>query len=129
MASVDVDAVFSPKAAAASHVHHAAMRAPLEALALFSSVAATLGNVGQANYASANACLDELLRVCSRRSQLVCRYLPNYAAEFRRDEFEHDRRALLEGRLSAVRARRLGSAGDESPERRAVTDKARALSM
>jgi len=28
-----------------------------------------------------------------------------------------------------VRARRLGSAGDESPERRAVTDKARALSM
>ena len=76
-----------------------------------------------------NACLDELLRVCSRRSQLVCRYLPNYAAEFRRDEFEHDRRALLEGRLSAVRARRLGSAGDESPERRAVTDKARALSM
>lgn len=65
-----------------------------------------------------NACLDELLRVCSRRSQLVCRYLPNYAAEFRRDEFEHDRRALLEGRMSAVRARRLGSAGDESPERR-----------
>ena len=74
-----------------------------------------------------NACLDELLRVCSRRSQLVCRYLPNYAAEFRRDEFEHDRRALLEGRLSAVRARRLGNAGDESPERKA--DKSRAFSM
>ena len=74
-----------------------------------------------------NACLDELLRVCSRRSQLVCRYLPNYAAEFRRDEFEHDRRALLEGRLSAVRARRLGNAGDESPERK--TDKSRAFSM
>jgi hypothetical protein len=53
-----------------------------------------------------NACLDELTRFCSRRSQLVCRYLPTYAAEFRKHEFEHDRRALLLGRLGLVQGRR-----------------------
>ena len=59
--------------------------------------------------AAHNACLDELLRVCSRRSQMVCRYLPNYAAAFRRDEFEHDRQALLAGRLGVVLARRVAA--------------------
>ena len=53
-----------------------------------------------------HACLDELTRFCSRRSQLVCRYLPTYAAEFRKHEFEHDRRALLLGRLGLVQGRR-----------------------
>ena len=67
MASVDMDDVFSPKAVVASHVHRAAMRAPLEALALFSSVASTFGNVGQANYASANAYLDALALSNRRR--------------------------------------------------------------
>jgi len=37
-----------------------------------------------------NGCLDDLLRFCSRRSQLVCRYLPAYAADFRKNEFEDE---------------------------------------
>ena len=54
-----------------------------------------------------NGCIDELLRFSSRRSQLVCRYLPNYAAEFRDSEFEHDRRAIQAARLNLLLDRRL----------------------
>ena len=61
----DVTAVFAPKADAASFIHRAMARAPLDAMGLFSSVAAAFGNVGQANYAAANSYLDTLS--CSRR--------------------------------------------------------------
>jgi len=57
--------------------------------------------------AAYNGCVDELLRLCSRRSQLVCRYLPHFASEFRDIYFEHDRRALLSARLSLLLDRRL----------------------
>ena len=54
-----------------------------------------------------NGCIDELLRFCSRRSQLVCRYLPTYAADFRDNEFEHDRRAIEASRLNLLLDRRI----------------------
>ena len=56
----DIGSVFAPKANAAARVHCVTLWAPLEALALFSSIVSTFGNVGQANYASANAYLDAL---------------------------------------------------------------------
>jgi len=54
-----------------------------------------------------NGCVDELLRFCSRRSQLVCRYLPNFASDFRDHEFEHDRKAIQAARLNLLLDRRL----------------------
>ncbi|KAH8061039.1 indoleamine 2,3-dioxygenase [Aureococcus anophagefferens] len=72
-----------------------------------------------------NGCLDELGRYCSRRSQLVCRYLPNYAADFRKHEFDHDRRALISGRLNVVLRHRLAQgSGDELDEEAAALDAA-----
>jgi 3-oxoacyl-(acyl-carrier-protein) synthase/acyl carrier protein len=60
MGADDVATVFAPKAVAASHIQQAAAHQTLEAVGLFSSIAATLGNMGQANYAAANAHLDAL---------------------------------------------------------------------
>ena len=60
MAAGDLHTSFEPKALAASRVHSIAACTPPEALGLFSSVAATLGNVGQGNYAAANSYLDAL---------------------------------------------------------------------
>merc|ERR1712091_305739 len=50
--------LFTSKAVGAEHLHPTTAPAPIEGLVLFSSVGAGLGNVGQANYAAANACLD-----------------------------------------------------------------------
>ena len=52
--------VFGPKAVAAWGLQRGCAALPLQACALFSSVAALLGNAGQANYAAANSCLDAL---------------------------------------------------------------------
>lgn len=51
-------AVFAPKAAGSTNLSAHATLMPLAALNLFSSVAASLGSGGQANYAAANALLD-----------------------------------------------------------------------
>jgi NAD(P)-dependent dehydrogenase (short-subunit alcohol dehydrogenase family)/acyl carrier protein len=56
--------VFEPKVHAALHLHELTRAMPLQAFVLFSSIAGTLGNEGQANYAAANSFLDCL---CEQR--------------------------------------------------------------
>ena len=67
MVANDLDASFAPKALAASHVHSIMARPALDVFGLFSSVASTVGNVGQGNYAAANAYLDALASCCRFR--------------------------------------------------------------
>ncbi|AUX43601.1 uncharacterized protein SOCE26_050510 [Sorangium cellulosum] len=54
----DVDAVLGPKVLGALHLDQATAGADLDLFVLFSSLAAVLGNPGQADYAYANAFLD-----------------------------------------------------------------------
>jgi thioesterase domain-containing protein len=53
-----LDWMFASKALGAWHVHSCTMATPLRSFVLFSSIGSGLGNVGQANYAAANAALD-----------------------------------------------------------------------
>ena len=63
LASQSADAlrhVYAPKAHGAWALQRATAAAPLRVSLYFSSMAALLGNPGQANYSSANACLDAI---------------------------------------------------------------------
>ncbi|QNS09227.1 SDR family NAD(P)-dependent oxidoreductase [Streptomyces xanthii] len=64
----DVAAVLAPKAAGALALDEATAGLPLDVFALFSSVAALGGNLGQADYAYANGVLDAL---AERRAERV----------------------------------------------------------
>jgi len=57
-----VATVMGPKAAGAWHLHQQTQGMALDFFVAFSSVAALMGNVGQANYAAANGFLDGLMQ-------------------------------------------------------------------
>jgi NAD(P)-dependent dehydrogenase (short-subunit alcohol dehydrogenase family)/acyl carrier protein len=56
-----VDRVMGPKAGGALHLHRALDRQELDFVVYYSSIAATLGNYGQLNYAAANGFLHGLV--------------------------------------------------------------------
>lgn len=58
--------VMAPKSHALWHLHHLTRECPLEQFVVFSSISATLGGLGQANYAAANTAMEAL--VAYRRS-------------------------------------------------------------
>ncbi|WP_275892786.1 SDR family NAD(P)-dependent oxidoreductase [Streptomyces actuosus] len=96
-----VDRVLRPKAQAAWNLHDLTRDLNLSAFVLYSSVAATFGSQGQANYAAANAFLDGLAH--HRRAQ----GLPALSLAWGL----WDTAAGMAGTLDAADVRRIGNLG------------------
>ncbi|MCW0217947.1 MAG: beta-ketoacyl reductase, partial [Prosthecobacter sp.] len=56
----DINVVLAPKVQGSMNLHELSQNLPLDCFVLFSSIAAQFGNMGQANYAAANAFMDGL---------------------------------------------------------------------
>ena len=72
MTAKHLTSAFTPKAIAAAHLHAASPAHLFSAFVFLSSIAALLGNVGQANYAAANSCLDGLVQYRSSVAAEAC---------------------------------------------------------
>ena len=64
--------MYASKAIGAWHLQSNMSRMPLDARVLFSSVGSGLGNIGQANYAAGNACLDALAHTQRAHGLVTC---------------------------------------------------------
>ena len=97
MSNESVQLVLSSKAGGASMMDRATACVPVAAFGLFSSVASTFGNVGQGNYASANAYLDASHCTGARKRPLVraCRFQPSVGLVWERQRLTPHRWMLL----------------------------------
>jgi NAD(P)-dependent dehydrogenase (short-subunit alcohol dehydrogenase family)/acyl carrier protein len=73
-----VKRVLAPKVDGARHLHELTADLPIETFVLFSSASSLVGNVGQANYAAANAYLDRLAE--ARRAEGLPALAVNWGA-------------------------------------------------
>ncbi|MCW5583944.1 MAG: SDR family NAD(P)-dependent oxidoreductase, partial [Gammaproteobacteria bacterium] len=64
----EIETVLSAKIQGAWNIHQAMRQQPVDWVVFFSSIAGTLGNVGQADYAGANAFLDRFAEVHGYKS-------------------------------------------------------------
>jgi myxalamid-type polyketide synthase MxaB len=114
-------AVLAPKVAGAWTLHGLTRDEPLDFFVCFSSVAATLGSMGQSSYAAGNAFLDALMqhRRASGRPGLSIGWGP-WAAVGMAARLDETHRAIIERRgFRALTARRslslLGRALEQGP--------------
>jgi hypothetical protein len=89
-----VDALAAPDLSLRAFIARRAAALPVHTLALLEDHLA--------------GCLSSLLKLCSRRSQLVCRYLPAIASAFRGGDFASDKAAIAASFAPSLVRRRLG---------------------
>ncbi|WP_308295129.1 SDR family NAD(P)-dependent oxidoreductase, partial [Streptomyces sp. NK08204] len=100
-----VSRVLAPKVDAAVHLHELTRHLDLSLFVLFSSIAGTIGNPGQANYAAANVFLDALARRRRAEGLPVTDLIWGYwseASELTGHLGEEDVRRMREGGISPL---------------------------